>query len=162
MPTRYNDLTCTMGYCCDNRCWNLPHQYQMGWHAVRHYANNTILRGRTYNVSMTSQSALIAAAFPAKTGIRIAPWTPPSAGVLPLWLSYRTRERGDFQPGKIVVGPLWEKVHIHSAAINSPTDSQPTYLEASLMGEQRSGRGCCCMPQAGSAPTGWVCLGAAL
>lgn len=135
-----------MGWCCENRCWNLPHQYQMGWNAVRHFANNTLVRGRTYNVSLTSQSTLIAAAFPAKTGIRIAPWTPPSLGVLPVWISYRTEERGDIVPDPfpnsplVYFSPLWDNVHIHSAAINSPTDSEFTYLEATLSGERARAR----------------------
>jgi hypothetical protein len=27
----YGDLSCTMGFCCDVRCYNAPHAFQLGW-----------------------------------------------------------------------------------------------------------------------------------
>ncbi len=70
----------------------------MGWNAARTYNASTLIRGRTYNISINSQSRYVATDIAVRNGIRIIPWYVASAGSnqpVPLWVSYRTRTRGD-------------------------------------------------------------------
>ncbi|EFN53477.1 expressed protein [Chlorella variabilis] len=127
----YDDLSCAMGWCCDNRCWNMPHAWQMGWNAARTYDAATLIRGRTYNVSLGSQSRYAATDLPVRNSIRVLPWNVPGVGAnkpVPLWISFRTRTRGDMG---LAAG--WDdKVHIHSSGISDPYDSAFTNWETML------------------------------
>ena len=84
--------------CARVQCWNMPHAWQMGWNAARTYDAATLIRGRTYNVSLGSQSRYAATDLPVRNSIRVLPWNVPGVGAnkpVPLWISFRTRTRGD-------------------------------------------------------------------
>ena len=120
-----------MGTCCENRCLNTPHAWQMGWLNVRHLNGTSLPAAATYNTSMGVQ-----AVSPNLSGIRIVPtWAP---GVDPIFVGFRWAVRGD----EFLPPSLTRRIHIYTSKISHYRDAQPTVLRASLRG------GC-----------GWLCRG---
>lgn len=114
----------------------MPHAWQLGWSAVREFNATTLPRGRTVNVSLASQSAFAASLLPIRNGLRVVPsW---AAGGEPMWMSFRTRTRGDLG----LLSGYENRVHIHTSALADPLDSAFTTWEAMLPGEQAGGGSC--------------------
>lgn len=128
----YGDDTCTMGYCCDVRCWHAPHAFQQGWDAARQFDDTNLLKGQTANTTLFSQSLLASTNGAAQTGARVQPtlaWGNTATTTLPtIYFSFRTAARGDAY--------LWPElasaVHIHTSSAVSRYDDAITAWEAQL------------------------------
>lgn len=49
------DDSCAMGYCCDNRCFNTPHMWQMGWLSAAEYDHSSLGVGQTVTLAVAAQ-----------------------------------------------------------------------------------------------------------
>ncbi|KAL4430187.1 hypothetical protein ABPG77_004969 [Micractinium sp. CCAP 211/92] len=116
----YADLSCSMGFCCTQRCFNTPHAWQLGWISLQQFDNDSLALGQTVTASLASQSRA------ARSGVRIVPtWAPT---VYPLYVGLRTREGGDMGLDAGFVGRLT----VHSANITGPQDAKKTLLLTTL------------------------------
>ena len=121
---RYLDTTCTMGYCCSDRCPNTPHAWQMGWLSVQQLDGTSLKAGQTVRATLLSQAVTSSA------GLRIVPsWV---AGVDPVFVGFRTKRGGDAGLEPHDSG----KVHVHTAAIANTFDAKLTIWRAGLVATQ--------------------------
>ena len=96
--SEYYDWTCPMGGMVNiakalRVCYNAPHQWALGWQALRQADGSVLTPGATVVATLPPQHASPSA------GLRVVPdWAP---GALPLYLSYRVRQAQD--------GELWEE-----------------------------------------------------
>lgn len=113
-----------MGFCCSARCLNTPHAWQMGWISVQQLSGAQLAAGQPLGLRLASQ------AVNASSGARIRPtWV---AGATPVFLGYRTRQRGDAQ-----LGPgLADRVHLYTSPIAGTLDAAPTVWLGALAGER--------------------------
>ena len=66
---RYFDSTCSMGHCCESRCPNVAHGWQMGWYPVQAIDGNDLKPGTTLKVTLFP--AAVRAISPAQQGVRL-------------------------------------------------------------------------------------------
>ncbi len=52
----YADSSGVMGYCCDNRCPNAPHAWQLGWISVQQLDGTSLKAGQTATATLSSQA----------------------------------------------------------------------------------------------------------
>ena len=113
-----------MGYCCNDRCPNTPHAWQLGWLTVQQLDGTSLAAGQTVQTTMRSQ------ALTSRTGLRIVPtWV---AGVEPVFVGFRTRQGGDLALEDQYVG----KVHVYTSAIAHTYDPKFTIWRAGMKAGQ--------------------------
>ncbi|PSC67339.1 hypothetical protein C2E20_8969 [Micractinium conductrix] len=118
----YADDTCTMGYCCQDRCWNTPHGWQMGWTSAVQVNGTSLPAGSTITITVGSQSVY-------RTGaVRILPATWASSTLQPIFMGLRTKNNGDLW----LEDNLKDRVHIYNSNIQHTFDPQPTRWIGSL------------------------------
>lgn len=116
----YLDETCMMGYCCNNRCPNAPHTWQLGWRATLQLNGTNMGASTTFNFGLGSQHSFDRAV------VRINPtWAP---GIHPLFISYRLGLGGDDQ----LLADFADEVHIYTAPTIDQFDPAPSTYRASL------------------------------
>ena len=75
-----------MGACCEDRCPNAPHAWQMGWSRADQLDASNLRLGQTYNGTLFSQASVV------RSSIRVVPsWV---SGYAPLFIGFRTRTAG--------------------------------------------------------------------
>ncbi|PSC71071.1 hypothetical protein C2E20_5453 [Micractinium conductrix] len=116
----YQDDSGMMGYCCQDRCPNTVHAWQLGWLKVRQLDATTLRAGRTVSLTLPSQSRSSLA------GLRVL--TSWAAGTDPLFVGYRTRTGGDVASPGDVVG----RVHIYSSPATGGLDPRDSKYHGSL------------------------------
>ena len=62
LPKTAGDTSCSMGFCCGARCFNMPHAWQLGWIAPQVLDGASLGPGQTRTVSIAAQSRSPAAA----------------------------------------------------------------------------------------------------
>ena len=76
------DTSCSMGFCCGARCFNMPHAWQLGWIAPQVLDGASLGPGQTRTVSIAAQSRS------PRSGLKIkANWV--GGGLPAFFLSYR-------------------------------------------------------------------------
>ncbi|PRW57195.1 hypothetical protein C2E21_4079 [Chlorella sorokiniana] len=125
----YGDSTCVMGHCCDTRCPNTPHAWQMGWVSLQQLDGTSLKAGQTVTAVVAAQASLTAANTATRSaGLRITPsW---SAGAQPIFVGYRTRAAGSGDA--TLPADQAGKVHLYTSAISNTYDPQPTDWKAQL------------------------------
>lgn len=111
----YADYSCAMGYCCAQRCYNTPHQWQMGWQALQQVDSGALPAGGTVAVTLPAQHTSPAA------GVRLAvgTWAP---GASALYLGYRQAAG----PDSALPAKYANKVNIYQTALSGGTDDDTT------------------------------------
>ena len=96
----------------------------MGWLTLQQLDSSSLKPGQTVQLRLASQ------AVSSQTGARIdvSSWV---AGVDPIFVGFRTAERGDKNMQWDAAG----NVHIYTAAIANNYDARPSMWQASLAGE---------------------------
>ncbi|PSC74160.1 hypothetical protein C2E20_2632 [Micractinium conductrix] len=116
----YADDSGTMGYCCQDRCPNTPHAWQLGWISVRQLDGASLKPGVPVTLTVASQ------ALSSQSGLRIVPsW---AAGVDPIFVGYRTKASGDAALEPQLAGRL----HLYTAGITNTYDPKLTSWKGSL------------------------------
>lgn len=160
---RYGDFTSSMGYCCVDRCPNMPQAWQLGWAPLQQLSGATLRPGTTVQVQLASQSNPSSRPT-GPSGVRVvANWT---AGVDPIFAGLRSRTGGD-----LALDPSYSnRINLYSSASTNTYDARPSMWRAGLAGElpaavvllawlscrQQAVDGCACSPCAlaeGSAAT---------
>jgi hypothetical protein len=114
-----------MGYCCEFRCLNTPHAWQMGWVNLRQFDGNSLPPGTTYTTTIAAQ-ALTSTVQP---GIRIVPTWAPSLD--PIYVGFRVRTRAD----NVMPLSMSNRVLVYTSKIANRYDSQFTHLRTTLLRE---------------------------
>ncbi|PSC71116.1 hypothetical protein C2E20_5435 [Micractinium conductrix] len=116
----YFDDSGTMGYCCQDRCPNTPHAWQLGWISVRQLDGTSLKPGVPVTLAVASQ------ALSSQSGLRIVPsW---AAGVDPIFVGYRTKANGDAALEPQLAG----KLHLYTTGITNTYDPKVTSWKGSL------------------------------
>ncbi len=99
------------GHCCDNRCPNTPHAWQMGWLSVQQLDGSSLTPGATVTATLASSSAS------SQSGLRVVPnW---AAGAAPVFLGVRSTAGGDAGLAASLAG----QVHVYTANISNTFDA---------------------------------------
>ena len=125
----YGDSTCFMGHCCNDRCPNTAHMWQLGWVSLQQLDSTTLKAGETVTATIAAQPTLTkTTAATRSAGVRInAGW---AAGVQPIYVGFRTKAAGsgDSSLDSDLVG----RVHVYMSAITNSYDPQTTDWKAGL------------------------------
>ena len=91
-----------MGACCEDRCPNAAHAWQMGWSRADQLNRTNLRPGMTYNATLFSQATVV------QSSIRVVPnWV---SGYAPLFIGFRTRTAGT---GAASLSACWQ-LHAYS------------------------------------------------
>ncbi|KAL4858282.1 Autolysin [Chlorella vulgaris] len=121
----YNDPTCAMGYCCTDRCFNLPKAFQMGWVKPQQLEGSNLAPGQTVRVALASQTVSD------RSGLRIvASW---AKDVPAAYVGYRTAVGMD---ANLALTGLADKVHVYTSHSNDTSDSRPSVYEGMYLAGQ--------------------------
>lgn len=115
----YGDRSDVMGFLIpdNDRCWNTPHAWQMGWITVQ--LLERLSEGEAQTISLASQ------ALSNKSGLRIVPsWNEAD----PLFLGFRTPHG----PDATLPEDVANKVGVYTSPISHTFDLRPTTLHALL------------------------------
>ena len=125
----YGDSTCFMGHCCEQRCPNTAHAWQMGWVSLQQLDGSSLKAGQTVTAVIAAQASLTKdTAASRSAGLRISPgW---AAGVQPIYVGYRTRAAGSADA--TLAAAQGGKVHVYASAITNAYDAQTTDWKAQL------------------------------
>jgi hypothetical protein len=119
-----------MGYCCTDRCFNLPKAFQMGWLQPQQLDGSNLAPGQTVRVALASQTVSD------RSGLRIvASW---AKDVPAAYVGYRTAVGMD---ANLALTGLADKVHVYTSHSNDTFDSRPSVYEGMCLGAQPA----CCM-----------------
>jgi hypothetical protein len=114
----YGDFSATMGYCCDVRCFNPPHAWQMGWATAVAPAYSAA----TLPAGAWERRVLPAAITTSRNYLRLRPdWSSSAPGggrQLNIYLSYR--KRLGYDGGLSVSRGFADKVAVYSTRAGDP------------------------------------------
>lgn len=111
----YGDFSATMGYCCDVRCFNPPHLWQVGWATALAPA----LSAATLPPGTWERHSLPAQITTSRNYLRVRPdWTPGHGGQVNLYFSYR--KRLGYDSGLSVARGFADKVAVYSTRAGDP------------------------------------------
>ncbi|EFN52721.1 hypothetical protein CHLNCDRAFT_138258 [Chlorella variabilis] len=121
----YGDFTSSMGYCCVDRCPNMPQAWQLGWAPLQQLSGATLRPGTTVQVQLASQSNPSSRPT-GPSGVRVvANWT---AGVDPIFAGLRSRTGGD-----LALDPSYSnRINLYSSASTNTYDARPSMWRAGL------------------------------
>lgn len=113
----YGDFSATMGYCCDVRCYNPPHLWQMGWAT----AVAPALSAATLQPGTWERHLLPAQITTSRNYLRVrADWAQAGAYGGPYNLYFSYRKRLGYDSGLSVSRGFADKVAVYSARVGDP------------------------------------------
>jgi hypothetical protein len=112
----YGDFSATMGYCCDVRCYNPPHLWQMGWAT----ALSPALSGATLAPGAWERHLLPAQITTSRNYLRVrSDWVNGGVGV-PHNLYFSYRKRLGYDSGLSLSRGFADKVAVYSTRAGDP------------------------------------------
>lgn len=135
----YGDFSATMGYCCDVRCYNPPHMWQMGWATALAPA----LTASSFPEGTWQRHSLPAQITTSKNYLRVRPdWTDISSIQYNFYFSYR--KRLGYDSGLSVARGFADRVAVYSTRVGDPqpyTSHEASVAQGETWREPRLGTG---------------------